>query len=283
MTISTGRNNNLVAESDLQAGIAALRAKFDAKIAAAAANDDTVQCQLLADCSRSFTAKLQQIVQPISDEAYHVYLSRFNDDMVTCPAVAGEENDVLPAASSRKSSRKTSTVDEFEFDEEALVDQAAAVRVQELREAIRAQASTIQSLRAATLDRAVAVAERQVQLWSSSQTRAKAPPPSSSDASALLEQHRDAIEKMKASLSSMQAALQETGSVLPAKLRSFQLTLQEIERSLDKSGGSSKIEQAIYSREEQIIAMPGEENDADSMDFQVLAPEQRLANLLCRY
>ena len=74
MTIPRPRDNNFVAESDLQAGIEALKNKLSEKIAA---SSDPVLRQLLADCSLSLTANIQQLVQPVADDAFHIYLARF--------------------------------------------------------------------------------------------------------------------------------------------------------------------------------------------------------------
>lgn len=290
-TIPSTRNNNIVAESDLKAAIAALQDKLNAKIAA---SDDPVQRQLLTDCSNSLTAKIHQSVQPVADDAFHVYLSRYKDDKITCPS---DDDETVKAVVAVPSSAAASTTTQiFEFEEEELIDQAAAAHVKELREEARTQAVIIQSLRATTLNRAVAIAERQVKLWllsdAGQQQQSNGGDENKSktmklDASTmlLLEKHKASVEDMKSSLNIMQTALQEAGTVLPAKLQSFQATLQEIEASLNKQGGCSQIEKAIYSREKQVAPMQSDDDDDDTtttMDLRQLAPDQRLANLLCR-
>ena len=92
---------------------------------------------------------------------------------------------------------------------------------------------------------------------------------------------------MKASMQSMGDVLQETGTALPAKLQSFQSTLQEIETSLNKQQDQplSQIEQAIYHRENVAAntnETVGQEEEDTTEEFQKLPPAQRLANLLCR-
>jgi len=265
-TISAARNNNLVAESDLQAAVAALKEKLERK---ADATDDAVQRKLLVDCSNSLSYTILSAVQPVSDEAFHVYLSQYKDDKLTPPSDESEslvepESPTLPT--------------DFEFEEEELMDQQAEQRVQELRNQVRAKAAKIQSLRASTLDRAVAVAERQVKLWIGPANTVASNGSNKVDTAALLEQHRTAVDDMKTSLAKMTEALEETGTSLPQKLQSFQATLNEIQSSLEKNPErpSSQIEKAIYSREEQ-----NSEEDTTA-EIQQLPPAEQLANLLCR-
>ena len=158
-TVPGARHNNLIAESDLTVALAALQNHLQAK--AEGATSVTEQ-QLLQDCARSLSAKLTQTVQPLDDEAFHVYLARYKDDMLTCPTDGAAATNKKAAADSAKQNATETTV---MFEEEELVDQAAVAHVQELREQVRAQAATIQTLRASVLDRSVAVAERQLKLW----------------------------------------------------------------------------------------------------------------------
>jgi len=278
-SVPAARNNNLIAESDLSVALQALHDYFER--AAAAATDD-VQQQLLRDCAQSLTTKLQQVVQPVSDEAFHVYLSRYKDDMGTPPE---EQNDETPKASSTA----TTPPDDLWFEEEELLDAAAVANVHELRQSVRTQANAIQELRAATLDRSVAVAERQLKLWSiiDKNTNNDPQPDGTSNnngtgvTAALVEQYQAEMLDMKASVESMEQVLQETGTAVPAKLQRFQSTLTEIEQSLKKQQSQplSQIEQAIYHREN----VPNGNNNNDSTEeLQKMPPAQRLANLLCR-
>jgi len=279
-TVPGARHNNLIAESDLTVALAALQQHLQAKAEGAAS---VTEQQLLQDCARSLSAKLAQTVQPLDDEAFHVYLARYKDDMLTCPT-----DDGAAAPGDKAVASANATDDTVMFEEEELVDQAAAARVQELREQVRAQAATIQTLRASVLDRSVAVAERQLKLWMGGGTDPPRPENSKdSNSDAILEEYKSELEDMKASMQSMSDVLQETGTALPAKLQSFQSTLQEIETSLNKQQDQplSQIEQAIYHRENVAAnanETVGQEEEDTTEEFQKLPPAQRLANLLCR-
>lgn len=258
------RNNNIVAESDLQAAIAVIRGKFDEKIAS---SEGLVQRQLLRDCANSILARIPMTVQPISDEAFHVHLARYKNGVFACPV---EEDEVVPLDAA-----SIAVAVDFEFDEDELMDQTAIARVRELRQEARAKAVPIISLRAATLDRAASIAERQVKLWSVGVKLCDNA--SKRDAPAMLEQHKVALEDMKASLKSMLAALQETGTVVPEKLKSLKAALREIEIGLNQQRGCSQVEEALFSRDEPAFTQEDEEAKSD---LQMLPPQLRLANLL---
>jgi hypothetical protein len=284
--IPSSRNNNLVAESDYHAAVAALRDKLDTKVSA---NSDPVFRKLLSDCSNSLTVKIQKIVQPVSDEAFHVYLTRYKDDRLSCPS----ENEYIASGKEEQTEDATAlSATSVEFDEEELIDQVAVARVQELRQQVREQASTVLKLRAETLRRAVSLTERQVHLWENQARSLKKTKSSEglegSDAASLLEQHKAAVQDTKQSLYSLHQSIQDTGSILPNKLQSFQATLRDIESSLNKqqNGSISQIEKAIYSRdykEQQSQYNDDATETEDKMDFQVLDPEEKLAYLLCQF
>jgi hypothetical protein len=266
--IPSARNNNLVAESDYQAAITALREKLNASSAS-----DPVLRRLLTDCSNSLERNIQKIVQPVSDEAYHVYLSRYKDNIPNFPTSEGVD---------ASETTMTNVVEDMEddcFEEEDLLDQVAVARVQELRQQVRDQAARMVQLRNDTLRRAVALTERQVKLWE----KQHATPTSFHDndaVTALLEQNKAALEDMTLSFSNLHQTLQETGSVLPSQLQLFQSTLQDIEYSLknQQQNQPSQIEQAIFSRDD----VHSNDNDTPmEEEFRSLDPEQKLAHLLC--
>lgn len=264
--IPSARNNNLVAESDFHAAVSALRQNLNHT-----STSDPVLRRLLTDCSNSLERNIQQIVQPISDEAYHVYLSRYKDNILSCPSFEAFDKTEVPGPI-----EANVIEDEIEFEEEDLLDHVAVARVQELRQQVREQAAKMVQLRNDTLQRAVTLTERQVQLWEKQNRQASKS--FSGSHNVLLEQNKTALEDMKASFSKLHQTLQETGTMLPSQLQLFQSSLQEIECSLKQQ--PSQVDQAIFSRED------ADDRSADDVpmaeEFHVLDPEQKLAHLLCR-
>jgi hypothetical protein len=288
----TGTGNNLVAESDMKAAILALQRAVDEKIAAS--DDDPALRQVLTDYSNSMTRKIKKCVQPISDEEFDIYVSRFRDDQISCPFEKGSsDTEAIKADATDIAKGDNMSGVKDEFDEEELIDQAAAIRVRELRREVRDRVAAIQSLRETTLEQATAWVEHHFQQCSSPRqlptTEQSLTDDTTTAADALvLSEHACAVEEMQSSLMSLQHALQETGSELPTKLRGFQDTVQTIQCSLESQANRtlSQIEQAIYNREDQ-ARRDGDESDNDenlttTFDLQQMLPEQRLADLLSR-
>jgi hypothetical protein len=269
--IPSARNNNLVAESDYRAALTALREKLHSS-----PSSDPVVRRLLTDCSNSLERNIQKIVQPISDEAYHLYLSRFKDSIPTFPS-----SELVDAAATEGTI--TNVIEDIEeecFEEEDLLDQVAVARVQELRQQVREQAARMVQLRCETVRRAVTLTERQVQLWEKQQLTAATPFHDNDAVAALLEPNKAALEDMKTSFSNLHQTLQETGSVIPSQLQLFQSTLQDIELSLQNQQQKqlSQIEQAIFSRDDVLSTT---EDTPMEEECRALDPEQQLAHLLC--
>jgi len=234
--VAAARNNNLVAESDLIAAVQAVRDRI------ASTKGSSVELQhLLQECEHSLVQNIQRVVQPVTDEAFHMYVYQQKQQ---------EEETKTPDDS----------IDD-DIDPEELVDQEAWKRVQELRSQVREKATSVQVLRDEICNQAVDLAQRQVKLMSTETTSMNEEMMNVSDNAA-----REKLQEMEHSLKIMQTALQQTQDGLPDKLSSLQDTIAAIEHSLNK--GLSQTEQTIVSRS----------ND-DMVDTD-MAPEERLASFL---
>lgn len=293
ITIPSARNNNLVAESDYYAAMAALQQKIKAPPSTFEHYDDhNLAIQLYSDCSNSLCNQIQKIVQPISDEAFHTYLSRFNDKYTAAPPSTDHD--------AGRSDTRTAVAD-VQFTDDELMDHVAMKRVRELRQQVRDQAQRLQQVRQSTLQRAISITERQVEVLLLRSSSSNHQDDSNSDGQVtittekLLEHHQSALLQMKESFLNLYESIQSNNnSVLPTQLKNeYQNTIQVIEQGLMHQPLSSpnhhlsQIEQAIYRRDygmnnnnninEQDIVMNDHNNEEQKHD-----PEQTLYNLLCR-
>jgi hypothetical protein len=297
--VPSARNNNLVAESDLSVAAAAIHNYFEQRQQHLTTNEEQQQennnnssnneppkkqllirqqQQLYQDCDRSLTDHLERLVQPVSDEAFHAYLARYKDDWI-----ASVEEELL--VQQQQLTQTTPSVDapDDDDDDEALMDHNALLRVQELRQQVREQAAAIVTLRNATLERSVALAERQLQLlWQKNTVKSSSSCTTDQDGNlALREDYRTEVQQMKEAVESMHTVLQETGTQLPTKLRRFHTTLHEIEQALQQQQTRplSQIEKAIYHREQPQYTTTSSNDDYD-LAREGEPVEQLLANLL---
>ena len=269
-SISSGRNNTLVAESDLQAAMQGLEERLKRSISKyddgdAVPSDNQNTRRLLQECGNSLKRNIERIVQPVTDEAFHVYVKR-NDD---------NDKDDGTKTEDAGDSYETTNEEEEEYDEEDLLDPEAVQRVKELRQKIRAQAASVQKVRQEVLEQAVTIGQRQVHLWlgkygDSSKAQAEI------EVAALdTTRSRKQVDEMHESVANMVTALHEIGKEIPDKLSSLQETVAAIEKSLSRKeeGTLSQTERAILSRDEDVaMGLMNEVSD--------ISPEKRLANFL---
>ena len=317
--IPSARNNNLVAESDYYAAIAALQKKIKEKQSSAFVNDDDLtrtnssnlqnQQQLYTDLSNSLCKQIQKIVQPISDEAFHAYLSQYNDSYITrLPAkentgiLSGSQDDVGISSSSKVA------LEEVSFSDEELRDHVAMKRVQELRQQVREKVHGLQELRQSTLQRAISITERQaaVLAWRSQIRHSKNAMDSDDHpimtTDQLLEQHQNALIQMKESFMNLYESIHNKNENYSASSlkNEYQNTIHVIEQGLLQqpsvsTNHLSQIEQAIYRRDYCSMNDIDEQQDVEMNDQASLHhsndeeekepnddPEQTLFHLLCR-
>jgi hypothetical protein len=288
-TIPAARNNNLVAESDLTSALQALEQRFEAKISAAAAaaadddadDDDTEHLQkqqqqlqlqkLLKDCQNSLSANIQRIVQPVSDEAFHMYVYQQQTD---------ENSDENKSKEASLTTKKP--VPDPAWEEDDLMDPLALERVQELRRQVRTEAAKVQTQQQAVLAKAVAVAERQVQLLVRTNRNKNQQEHPVSDTTGggggtenqVPPESVAKIQEMQTCLTTMTTALQQTEQDLPDKLTSLQETVAAIQANFAKTH-MSQTEQAIRSREPATTGAGAANAVTTTME-----PAARLANFL---
>jgi len=258
--VAAACHNNLIAESDLAA---ALQAADDRLLRVMAQHPTNT---LLEPCRVSLARNIQRIVQPVTDEAFHVYKSQQTKSQ-TAAAVANGSTE-----------HSTATAPQ-EIDEADLLDRVALERVQALRETVRLQAAQVNQLQCQVTDQAVDVAARQVQLWVGRNNNAADNDANEENSTIeILATDADTVQQMQASLKNMQTALHQTDRNLPVKLASLQQTIHTVETNLQKSS-MSQTEQAIRSREfASGAAASGEQTNA----IVAKDPAARLANFLRR-
>ncbi len=173
-SISGRRNNNIVAESDLEAALKGIRDCF-AEYHQQQRDDENDDPQQLANVSKkvkqklmtsiqeSFCKNLERAVQPVSDNAYHVFLHR-NQNTEDGFTNVGAASAVSPDQVNHYNFMETE-----EYDEESLLDQPALEMGRDLRIQVRRSAQHVSALRKSILDRTVALAHRQIQLWRAEQ------------------------------------------------------------------------------------------------------------------
>ena len=223
--------------------------------------DDQTTHRLLQECGNSLQRHIERIVQPVTDEAFHVYI-KHNDD--------NEKDDGMDKDESGEGTE--SMIDEEEeYDEEDLLDPEAMQKVQELRQHIRAQAASVQQVRQEVLEQAVAVGQRQIHLWLG-ESNNDSGQESSIVAKLDTKVPQEQLEEMHESLAKLSAALRDIQKDIPDKLRSLQETVAVIESNLSKEeeGTFSQTERAILSRGEDVAMLSKDE----------VTPEQRLASFL---
>jgi hypothetical protein len=293
-TIPAARNNNLVAESDLTSALQALKQRFEAKIEAATASDGAksdyesamiehqqqVQLQqLLKDCQNSLSTNIRNIVQPVSDEAFHTYVysqqtAENNDE--------NEPTDANSKSINKEASKSTNKPAQEQpmWDEDDLMDPLALERVRELRRQVRTEATKVQTQQQAVLAKAVAVAERQVQLLvrtNRNKNKQNSGSQNDGESNGVLPVPPESVAKiqeMQTCLTGMMTALQKTEQDLPDKLTSLQDTVATIEASFAKPN-LSQTERAIRAREPS-----GAGSSNYAAISQTMEPAARLANFL---
>ena len=267
------------------------------------------QQQLYTDLSNSLCKQIQKIVQPISDEAFHEYLSQYNDCYIT--RLSAKENTGIQSGSQDDvgiSSSSKVALEDVSFTDEELRDHVAMKRVQELRQQVREKVHGLQELRQSTLQRAISITERQaaVLAWRSQIRHSKNAMDSDDHpimtTDQLLEQHQNALIQMKESFMNLYESIHNKNENYSASSlkNEYQNTIHVIEQGLLQqpsvsTNHLSQIEQAIYRRDYCSMNDIDEQQDVEMNDQASLHhsndeeekepnddPEQTLFHLLCR-
>jgi hypothetical protein len=275
--VAAARNNNLVAESDLDAALHAVdRHLHNHGRVGKGTLDETTRLALQA----SLHAHIQRIVQPVTDEAFHLYVHRntLAVDQDTTTTVTGTTDTTCSTATGTTIDTTTRTIprhDPYGFAESELLDVEALERVQALRTQVRDEAARIHALQTSVLERAAQLASRQTQLQHC------VPLAVSNHAFADTNQDErvDKIRVMQQALTTMQQALQQTQQALPTHHTSLQTTITAIELDMDKQNrhGLSQTELAITQREKDTDMDSAAVHPQALLD---LPPMTRLANFL---
>lgn len=274
------RYSNLVAESDFEAVVKVIEnIRGDSARYACDPSVDRQQLELLWQaCQSHYLDKLRRSTQPVSNEAFHIYVKR-ND--------ADEETDGGLKKSPQNDDATGHDEDKFTFEEDELLDMDALQRVQSLRQQVRESSKNIKQLRDSILERSVNLAARQVELWvgvadtkHDVQSPSEPPKDGQPDENAVIncaETAGQKIHDMQVSLKHMMQALQAAEVALPEKLDSLRETVHAIQNRLNRPE-LSQTELAIISRHNEGRGIKAK-MDGIGIDYSIPA-EERLANML---
>lgn len=264
----------MVAESDVEAAYQAMDQRMQRSISKCGV-DNQEQHRLLQECHNNLRRNIERIVEPVSDEAFHVYVKR-NDDAenAVAKAEAEEEND--------DDMEYDEEDDDTEYDEEDLLDPEAIRRVQELRQQIRSQAASVQAIRNQVLDQAIVLGQRQVNFLQGSGKDDGGSSPSVPLVDTTRPQEQ--LKEMQESITNMVVTLDKAQQDIPDKLASLQETIAVIEENLRKTeeGTLSQTEQAILRHDEDTTEEGAIDlmQDSSSNNNNNKPPERRLASFL---
>ena len=232
------RYNNLVAESDYTAAIAAVRARLDStRVRPDVVSEPDVALALIDAAKHSLVEHVERVTHVVSDEAYHVFktqLSGRDEDFF----LDSEESDAILEAS-----LPGATLTDYRFDESELVDQASLEKVQAMRAQMREQAKSISSLQESVLQRSAALVDRQVQLWNKQfpettpNLNQENETPNNNNNN---NQHRAVVQEMVVSLQDMLLNLRQTDLQASKSRISLEETIQAIQQNQSVDAGFLK-------------------------------------------
>jgi len=261
--------NNLVAESDLQACLKGIQSCLqDPKYASTEQSDENgsqVLTTLLVKAQESLFNRVERLVEPISDEAYHQHLqiNIVKDDE--------EEEDT----SDEESEEEALSDDEYHEDE--LVDQKILQRARVLRQQVREASERVGKLRHSVTGRAVSVAQREAALLVGPPTN-PGKPYRAEEVAQRFEQpfmgtKSEKLVEMEESLKNLSTFLQEMDDKVPDTMETFQETIDTIQTAMEQDPQSlSQTERAIRSRSNEGPSMSQKDSNK--------APEARLGSFL---
>jgi len=286
------RSNTLVAESDLHALLEAMDERMEELLTKVSSSTNNPldpaaerQREYLLQCRDSLRQNIGRIVEPISDEAFHMYrvqASKNNNESslpiinASIHANGNDEKVESVVEHDEKEEENDDDDDDYEWDEEDLLDPQALQRVRELRQEARTQAAHVQAIRNEVVQKALDLAERQVQLLRRRQApkigpRVEALSTASAEGdtngsnenedsvpqrSAAYVQVSNKVSEMHRTLSQLSSSLEKQAKEIPQTLICLQETVSVVEESLSRRQqptlSLSQTEQAILRREEGV-------------------------------
>jgi hypothetical protein len=250
VVVDQGQTNNLVAASDYEAAVQAYHDYFARKLSMAA--DDPIRVELLQACRDSILQQLGLLVQPVSDEAFHVFCHRSNPALV--------ENDDDGASSTT----------DYTFTKEELLDASVATRLKQLRLQVREDAARVQQVQRQMLSDVVA--QTQQDLSAHLSLNCSGANEEELDAS-FFEACRDKITDMEQQFQVLQQTLEQQEQSLPTHLADLQQLIQTVEQAL-------RTEQQRLNRVEQ--ALTQDDEPAPNPTAGPMPAQERLIQLMCR-
>ena len=234
-----------------------------------------VKDAFLEQVHMSLKERLNQIVDPLSDEEFHkrsrghiVQQQIEEEDEQEQFLIAQEEAERAAQEETRRQQEQMHCVDcNVDYDEHELLDQDAVKRAKELREQVRATAADMKQRQNAILNRAIQLAQREVRLVTNdilleeSQASKENKILDNGDAIKRHDARRLMLQQMKVSLQTLLTSVSKTvEGELPENLVDLQDTIGTIEKSLIKKRqpeSLSQTEKAILSRTNEGIDYNG--------------------------
>lgn len=227
-------------------------------------NDDDERCRDLffKHIQNSLKERLHQVAEPVDDEVFHKryrgpILEQQIEEEQNEEAILQEEEEAIMKAADEAVRRATEMTKE-DYDEMELLDQDALKRARELRVQVREKAAGLKQQQEAVLERAIQLAQREIQLLTHDILQEEVKTESAIEEEskrAHAEAHatrRKLLQQMSDSLQSLTDSLHRTvDGELPRNLRNFKETMQVVEESLKRNEqpqSLSQTEQAILSR-----------------------------------
>jgi len=259
------RSNTLVAESDLHALLEAMDERMEELLTKVSSSTNNPldpaaerQREYLLQCRDSLRQNIGRIVEPISDEAFHIYRAQAskNNNESSLPIInagihanGNDEKVESVVEHDEKEEENDDDDDNYEWDEEDLLDPQALQRVRELRQEARTQAAHVQAVRNEVMQKALNLAERQVQLLRRRQPVPKNGPLSTTSAegdtnginededtvpqrSAAYVQASNKVSEMHRTLSQLSSSLEKQAKEIPQTLICLQETVSVVEESV---------------------------------------------------
>ena len=243
--------NSLVAKSDLKGALNGIENCLDEwrnvekqpKNEENPMSDETRSTlhSLLSQAKDSLTNHLERLVEPISDEEYHMYLHR--NDVIEEEEEEEEEMD---------EESEEEPISDDEYDPEELLDKEVLQRARVLRQQVRDASERVSQLRRSVTDRAVSVAQCEAALLVGPPSREN----KRYDADAMAEQLQqpfsgkksEKLIEMEESLTNLTSCLKEMEMKVPDVMEALQETIDTIHLALEQGTSLSQTERAIRCR-----------------------------------